>query len=130
LKPVGRCFIFKALPLNVSDLMVNNESRTDIDIFLPLHHISFHKIIVDSEYYTFLEPIDKFYTVRIITHSDNFDNILLDPKWVIKNTGLTIDINTFVTLDTFIVRKNDLKKSKQLGRIHLTEIKKYRQQKL
>jgi hypothetical protein len=75
--------------------------------------------VIDSRYSN-LQALDLIhYSVRLLTHSTNFDYFKIKPEWIIENDDKLITDESHLSTDTFIIGFEDIDLSRVYGHIDL-----------
>jgi hypothetical protein len=67
----------------------------------------FHYVIILNEITSLTDPGEVFYSVRLITHSDKYGNIKIEPPMV-ANSSISLTVDSYFTRDIFLVNKKKL----------------------
>ena len=117
-KPKRNAKIIKVLaPL--SERLDFDETQGEFQIFIPLKEVDFHYMVIDSKYSNLHVPSLIHYSVRLLTHSTNFDYFKIKPEWIVENNDKFITDESHISTDTFIIRYEDIDLKKIYGQLNL-----------
>jgi hypothetical protein len=97
----------------------------EVQVFIPLKEAKYHYFVIDEKYKNVLVPALFHYSVRLITHSENFNNYLIMPEWINDNRLGFIKSDSLITSNKFLVQLDHIDQRKVYGEINLDLVNAY-----
>ncbi len=114
--------LFKASELeNVSTLIDGEWQESGMFLIQGIVPDENHYLIIDRPSTNMLNN-ETFFVVYMITHSPQYNNILIQKEWV---QNFDLHVNSHVTTNTFLIREQDIIMDKQYGAFDLETFKKH-----
>jgi hypothetical protein len=111
--------LLKVSEMPNTSIYVNGEFE-EVEAFLS------HGLVPENHYLVIDRPIinrlngETWFGVYMITHSPEYNNILIKKEWV---QNFTLHQNSHITIDTFVIRKDDIIMDEQYGAFDLETFK-------
>lgn len=81
-----------------------------------------HYVIILGEIDSYIDPGNKFYVAKLITHSSDYDNLKISEDLYEKESA-TINLEeSYVTRDLFLIAEADLQSDKMYGKFNLEKL--------
>ncbi|MES2726867.1 MAG: hypothetical protein V4643_07180 [Bacteroidota bacterium] len=115
-------YTFKTKEMNNTSAYLNNE-WVEVGMFLVQGTVpKRHYLIIDKPLTNNMFSQETFFVVYMITHSHEYNNILIKKEWV---QDFDWHEDSHVTTDTFIIREADIIMNEQYGAFDLKSFKNY-----
>jgi hypothetical protein len=117
-KPKKNAKIVKVLAPQ-SESLDFEETQGQFQIFIPIKEVAYHYVVIDSKYKNLNAPDLVHYSVRLLTHSMNFDYYRIKPEWITENKDGFITSDSLLSTDTFVINEDEIDLKKVFGHINL-----------